>query len=154
MNTTVEWYTPPYIFEAMEIQFDLDPASPGKEIVPWIPAETHYTENGLEKEWKGTVFLNPPYGRENLPPWLNKFVAHGNGVVLVPDRTSTKWWQKLAKNSDLILYLNKKIPFVHSIEGHVGSCAIGSCLIAIGRVGFEGLLRAYDKGYGVIGAVA
>jgi len=41
-SQTVEWYTPPSIFEALGLSFDLDPCSPGKEVVPWIPARTHY----------------------------------------------------------------------------------------------------------------
>jgi hypothetical protein len=27
-DTTAEWYTPPYIFDALGCRFDLDPASP------------------------------------------------------------------------------------------------------------------------------
>jgi hypothetical protein len=38
-TSTVEWYTPPEIFTAMETDFDLDVCSPGAEIVPWIPVE-------------------------------------------------------------------------------------------------------------------
>ena len=28
-TTSQEWYTPPYIFDALGCRFDLDPASPG-----------------------------------------------------------------------------------------------------------------------------
>lgn len=49
IGATVEWYTPPSLFRALGLTFDLDPASPGAEVVPWIPAARHYTprENGL-----------------------------------------------------------------------------------------------------------
>jgi hypothetical protein len=66
LTSTVEWYAPPEIFEAMEAQFDLDVASPGANVVPWIPAQRHLTreENGLAMEW-GDAFVwgNFPYER-------------------------------------------------------------------------------------------
>jgi hypothetical protein len=51
--STVEWFTPPEIFTAMETDFDLDVCSPGAEIVPWIPARNHLTktDNGLVNAW-------------------------------------------------------------------------------------------------------
>ena len=33
-TTTCEWYTAPYIVNAMDTRFDLDPASPGRDVVP------------------------------------------------------------------------------------------------------------------------
>src|SRR4051812_48699889 len=47
-EATCEWYIPKYIFDLLGCTFDLDPASPGKHIVPWIPADNHYTSSGLE----------------------------------------------------------------------------------------------------------
>lgn len=62
-----EWYTPPkYIEAAREVMggIDLDPAScaTANQIVK---ATAYYTkeQNGLEQNWKGRVWLNPPYGR-------------------------------------------------------------------------------------------
>ena len=48
-TTRDEWYTPPEVFEALGETFDLDPASPGKSKVPWIPAKEHWTrkDDGL-----------------------------------------------------------------------------------------------------------
>jgi hypothetical protein len=107
-DTTAEWFTPKCIFANLECQFDLDPASPGQNIVPWIPVHHHYTSYGLEREWFGFVWLNPPYGRNVLALWLEKFARHGNGIALVPERTSTGWWQELVARADLILCVNKK----------------------------------------------
>lgn len=88
----------------MGCNFDLDPASPGGDVAPWIPARHHYTSAGLEQEWSGFIWLNPPYGRDILPGWIDKFIEHGNGITLVPDRSSTGWWQELAAHADLILF--------------------------------------------------
>lgn len=34
VGATDEWYTPPYVFDAMDSVFDLDVASPGHEVTP------------------------------------------------------------------------------------------------------------------------
>jgi hypothetical protein len=145
---SVEWYTPHYIFDALGCRFDLDPASPGAEIVPWVPAERCYTrhEDGLSQTWMGFCWLNPPYGREILPLWVEKFCQHGNGIILVPERTSTRWWQRLSSCADLILFVNRKIAFIPP-SGRKGSAqAIGSTLAAIGEQGVAALEKAHSLG--------
>ena len=77
-------YTPPEMFAALGLVFDLDPASPGPG--HWVPARQVYTkkEDGLARPWRGLVFMNPPFGGRNAHvPWLRKFFAHGNGVAIV-----------------------------------------------------------------------
>ena len=39
------WMTPRYIFDALRCEFDMDAASPGRDIVPWIPAHEHITSD-------------------------------------------------------------------------------------------------------------
>jgi hypothetical protein len=149
-DTTAEWFTPKYIFDNLGCEFDLDPASPGQKIVPWIPAHHHYTSHGLEREWFGFVWLNPPYGRNVLPLWLEKFARHGNGIALVPERTSTAWWQDLVALADLILCVNKKIPFVTHAGEQRTAFPIGRTLVAIGEEGVAGLLTAHRNGLGIL----
>src|SRR3954469_18523049 len=149
-ETTQHWYTPPYIFDALGCEFDLDPASPGPSVVPWIPARHHYTCGGLERPWRGFVWLNPPYGRQILMLWLEKFVQHGNGIALVPERTSTKWWQEAASRSDLLLFVKQRIPFISSTRDDATACAIGSTLIAIGERGTRGLITASRNELGLL----
>ena len=61
----------------------------------------YYTkaEDGLSKEWKGKVWMNPPYGREIIK-WMKKaYESSLDGamvVCLVPSRTDTKWWHEYA----------------------------------------------------------
>ena len=149
-NTTSEWYTPKYIFNNLGCTFDLDPASPGQKIVPWLPTDHHFTSNGLEREWFGFVWLNPPYGRNVLPLWLEKFARHGNGIALVPERTSTGWWQDLVARADLILCVNKKIPFATPAGEQSTPFPIGSTLVAIGDDGVRSLLAAHRNGLGIL----
>ncbi len=56
-----EWYTPPWLFDALRIEFETDSASPGADVVPWIPAKQHSTLRA-SVDWHGPVWLNPPYG--------------------------------------------------------------------------------------------
>lgn len=53
-NATVEWYTPPAIFEALGMGFDLDPCHPEGDRPPWLPAAKVYTkqDDGLAQPWE------------------------------------------------------------------------------------------------------
>jgi hypothetical protein len=65
IGETDEWYTPPEIFSALGLTFDLDPCSPGPG--HWVPARRVYTaaDEGLNQSWQGTVFMNAPFGGRN-----------------------------------------------------------------------------------------
>ena len=61
-------------------------------------------QDGLAKNWfsaasGGSVWMNPPYGRE-IGRWMekaNEAAKEGATVVcLVPARTDTKWWHECA----------------------------------------------------------
>lgn len=150
VGATDEWYTPPYIFEAMGCRFDIDVAAPGR--LDWIPINDRFiTSDSLDQQWYGFVWMNPPFGgRNGLIPWLDKFIAHGNGVALVPDRTSAPWWQNAAPRMDATLFVSPKIKFI-GIDGKPGrSPAQGTTLMAIGKKGSRALLRARNRGLGVL----
>jgi hypothetical protein len=112
-------------------------------VTPWIPSWGFITDRSLEREWNGFVWMNPPFGgRNGLMPWLEKFFAHGNGIALVPDRTSAPWWQQFAPRSDLALFVSRKIKFI-GIDGKPGkSPAQGTTLLASGRLAVDVLVRA------------
>jgi hypothetical protein len=151
VGKTDEWYTPPHVFEALGCSFDMDVASPGEIHVPWIPTDTHFTHEGLERTWNGFVWMNPPFGgRNGLVPWLEKFFTHGNGIALVPDRTSAPWWQAFAPRAETVLFVAPKLKFIGR-DGKPGrSPAQGTCLMASGRLALEPLIRAEAEGLGVL----
>ena len=134
VGATDEWYTPKYIFDALGCTFDLDVAHPGPPRCDWIPARKIITADSLNQPWAGFVWMNPPFGgRNGTVPWLEKFVAHGNGIALVPDRTSCPWWQHFVPKMDLVLFVAPKIKFIDS-DGVPGpSPAQGTCLLASGQ---------------------
>jgi hypothetical protein len=146
-----EWFTPPHVFEALECEFDLDVASPGAELTPWIPARSFIVHDSLNVPWIGYIWMNAPFGpRNGLEPWLKKFFEHGDGIALVPDRTSAPWWQKYAPRADLILFVAPKIKFLDMNGAPGRSPAQGTCLLAIGERGCAALACAAERGLGIL----
>jgi hypothetical protein len=151
VGATDEWYTPVRVFDALGCTFDIDVASPGRERTPWIPARAFITENSLATAWDGFVWMNPPFGpRNGIVPWLAKFFTHGNGIALVPDRTSAPWWQAFAVKAELILFTAGKLKFISANGAPGNSPAQGTTLLAIGQQGCEALRRAADRGLGLL----
>lgn len=106
-----EWYTPRYIFDALGLSFDLDVACP-PEGPRHVPAANYFYEGALERVWHGLVWMNPPFGHQSTKVlWLQKFFEHGNGIALLPDRTSAPWWQKFAPLADAVLFVTPKVKF-------------------------------------------
>lgn len=135
-----EWYTPPWIFDALDCRFDMDvAASPGGCHVPALYYERH---DGLGVEWRGFVWMNPPFGGRNaIIPWLEKFVAHGNGIALTPDRTSAPWFQAFAPKAHRLLFL-PKVKFIRP-DGSAGmSPSCGTVLWGIGEQAVNALENA------------
>ena len=138
-----EWYTPKYVFDALSVDFDLDVASPVDRKYCSVPAKSFITENSLSMEWNGFVWMNPPFGNQKMKLlWINKFIEHGNGVALFPDRTSAPWWQHFNKAQDLKLFVDGKIKFINEF-GEIGeSPSNGTTLFAIGEQGIHALQNA------------
>lgn len=146
-----EWYTPRHVFNAMGATFDLDVSHPGTDIVDWIPADEVITADSLARPWSGFVWMNPPFGgRNGLAPWLDKFFTHGDGVCLVPDRTSAPWWQDYAPKADAILFVRKKLKFIRPDGSEGKSPAQGTALLSSGVRGTDALERAAVGGLGLL----
>lgn len=139
-----EWYTPRYVFDALQLQFDLDVAAPpsGPRHVPCNKWFT-FVEDGLSQPWDGIVWMNPPFGNQKLKrQWLNKFFDHGNGIALVPDRTSAPWFQEYAPLADAICWVAPKIKFERP-DGSIGKWpGTGTALFASGDTASLALLHS------------
>lgn len=147
-----EWYTPPEIFQALNLKFDLDVASPSSD--HWVPAKRVFTmkDDGLKSQWSGMVFMNPPFGgRNGQVPWLEKFIDHGNGIAIVAARTSSKWFQDLVPKCDAVLFPRGKTKFIKP-TGEVGkSPGSGIVIIAMGETATKAL---ENSGLGIFLEVA
>lgn len=145
-----EWYTPPEIFAALRLAFDLDPCHPGLGTPNCaVPASHQFTaaDDGLSLQWRGLVFMNPPFGGRNAHvPWLAKFHAHGNGIAIVRAYTSSAWFQKWVPAFDAALFPRGKTKFIRP-DGSVGKApGHGVVLLAAGVVA-EQALRAANMGW-------
>lgn len=143
-----EWLTPPYIWQAVQ-PFDLDPCQPVNP--PWTIAEDGFNINhdGLNREWYGFVWCNPPYGRET-GKWLNKMKLHNNGVALVFARTDTIMFHESVFTADAIFFIKGRLSF-YDVEGIKGGTAgAPSCLVAYGDEAVERLKNCNLNGKLVI----
>jgi len=129
---SVEWYTPPEIFQALGLRFDLDPAAPVGG-VPWVPAERFMcrADDGLTQPWHGRVWLNPPYGR-GVERWLNRLARHGDGLALVFARTDTRWYQEVAQRATAVCFIAGRLSFMRGDGSRAGTAGAPSMLLAFG----------------------
>lgn len=99
------WLTPLDLVERIG-EFDYDPC----------PFQGHRTAkvlesgDGLKSQWKGKVYLNPPYSETEL--WLDKLATHGYGSALLFVRTGSKWIQKYLRAADEICFIRGRVSFM------------------------------------------
>jgi hypothetical protein len=110
-----EWYTPSWIFDAMDITFDLDVAAPPGG-VPWIPATHHYTcaDDGLLCDWTGLVWCNPPYS--DPLSWARRWAGHPEGALLVRGDLSTRAGQTAFGAASSFWAPARRLAFVNHLD--------------------------------------
>jgi hypothetical protein len=132
-SATVEWYTPPYIIEALGSNFDLDPAAPKKD---WYTARKCFTkeDDGLAQDWKGFVFLNPPYSQPELKLFIKKLSEYGNGIALIYSKVGNQmFYDYIFDKATSIYFLRKRIKFI-DVDGKEGkSPNANNCFVAYGE---------------------
>ena len=143
-QTTDDHYTPPFIFEALGIEFDMDVSAPING-VPWIPAKRSLSiiDDGLTADWVGRVWCNPPYSK--ITPWADKLLEHGNAIALLPVGKSM-WFDKLWQLADGILTLPSSLRFIKS-DGSVAGIMTSTMLFAFGEANRQALI---DSGLGKV----
>lgn len=116
-----EWYTPQKYVEAVhEVMgfIDTDPCSceAANEVVR---AETFFTEeqDGLQQEWHGCVYVNPPYGDGTVEEFAVKLLLEldagraTQAIFLVNNCTETKWFQTLVSHAAAVCFPCGRISF-------------------------------------------
>jgi hypothetical protein len=139
---TVEWFTPPEVFAALGLEFDLDAASPIAGPVPWVPARRFLTEldDGRTAAWSGRVWCNPPFGRPMLA-FAQRMAAHGDGVLLMPARTDTRAFHVAAPAASAVLFTKGRLAFIRA-DGYSSMAGFASVLLAFGPTCGESLARS------------
>lgn len=110
------WETPKDLFDKLnkEFHFALDVCATPEN----AKCEEFYTkeQDGLKQPWKGTVWCNPPYGRQ-IGEWVRRaFFASVSGstvVMLLPARTDTKWFHDYIykRNNVEIRFIRGRLKF-------------------------------------------
>jgi len=118
-----EWYTPSeYIEKARKVMgsIDVDPAS--SDIAQKVvQAKKYYTliTNGLDKNWNGNIFMNPPYSTAEVVAFINKFIEEytlghvKQGIILTNNSTDTDWFHNLMKIAQLACFTDGRVKFYH-----------------------------------------
>ncbi|HEY2252491.1 MAG TPA: DNA N-6-adenine-methyltransferase [Planctomycetaceae bacterium] len=123
-----EWYTPLPLIRALG-KFDFDPACGPQCTNRTARTRIGPDRDGLIVPWRGRVWLNPPFSC--VPPWADKFVEHGNGVMLCFCRSDALWFQRTIIAGGGFFLLRGRTQFERP-TGTTGRCPLGCCLIPMG----------------------
>lgn len=146
-----EWYTPANIIEAARAamgSIDVDPAS--NDIAQQtVKAGTYYTAetNGLDKEWVGNVWLNPPYASDLIGKFIDKLVSekqnYNQAIVLVNNATETEWFNKIVSISSMVCFPKSRVKF-YMPDGKTGAPLQGQAVLYIGK-NAESFYKAFKE---------
>lgn len=115
--TSDQWSTPWPVVHDLEREFgsfDLDPCC--MEATAKAPVFYTPREDGLSREWRGRVFMNPPYSKP--VPWLEKAIAETTEgradlvVALIPVSTDTRWFHRLVKDHAELRFIQGRVRFI------------------------------------------
>ncbi len=113
-SATDLWATPQAFFDSVNQEFgpfDLDVCATREN----AKCGVYFTESedGLQQEWLGKVWMNPPYGR-TIGKWVRKaYESNLDGatvVCLLPARTDSAWWHDYAMKGE-IRFLRGRLKF-------------------------------------------
>lgn len=113
------WETPQDLYDRLHavFRFDLDVCAQPEN----AKCDNYYSPkiNGLEQDWRGVCWMNPPYGRE-IGGWVAKayLSAKKNGatvVCLLPARVDTRWWHDYCSNGE-VYFIKGRLKFGDAIN--------------------------------------
>jgi ParB family chromosome partitioning protein len=137
-----EWYTPPeYIAAARRVMdgIDCDPAS--SDIANRIVGASRYftAENdGLDHNWSGRVWMNPPYAGELIGKFTEKLAEHFTegsvfeAIVLVNNATETNWFQGLLVHASAVCFPRQRVKFIDMAGNPTGAPLQGQAVLYLG----------------------
>ncbi|MDD5502444.1 MAG: DNA N-6-adenine-methyltransferase [Candidatus Thermoplasmatota archaeon] len=139
MSESNEWYTPSvYLEAAREVLgwLDIDPAS-CEAANKNVRAKVYYDKdsNGLQRDWPGKVWLNPPYGGLSAVFTARLIEQYQTGItteailLVNANSTDTKWFQPLWEY--ILCFTDHRINFICP-DGEKSGSTHGSVFIYFG----------------------
>lgn len=123
------WETPQNFFDKLnnKYNFTLDACAEYET----AKVSNYFTveDDALTQDWKGVVWCNPPYGREQVK-FINKALSESKKhestiVLLIPARPDTKVWQDVIfPNASKICFVRGRLKFGNSSENAPFPCAL------------------------------
>ena len=135
---SLEWGTPPALFERLNtwFAFDYDPFASHTNALcteystvdgTWMKEYDdkpyqYSTEDGLTHSWQGSrVYMNPPFTRGLIGQCVQKaYEERVNAdiiVGLIPFDPSIRWWNSYVEGHCIVLPLPKRVHFVGGKSG-------------------------------------
>jgi len=103
-NRTEEWETPRWLFEELDGEFHFTLDACARPTNAKCRAYLTRQDDALSTLWIGSVFCNPPYGRD-IGRWIRwAWISARNGamvVLLVPASTDTGWWHDFCMRGEV-----------------------------------------------------
>lgn len=152
-----EWYTPAkYIEMARTVlgAIDLDPAS-SKAAQATVRATEFFIpdDDGLRWEWRGRVWLNPPYSQPYIEHFVRKLVDEvmagrtTDAILLTHNYTDTVWFHHAAAHCVAVCLTRGRIRFL-SPQGIEASPTQGQAFFYFGSQ-----VELFEKSFESIGVV-
>jgi hypothetical protein len=83
--------------------------------------------------------------------WIDRFVAHSNGILFTSANSYCRWWQALSRQADAVLLIQG---YVNAVDGRninrKSRASFGSCMFAMGERAVAALRLAEENGLGTL----
>jgi DNA N-6-adenine-methyltransferase (Dam) len=153
-----EWYTPAEFLTAARAvmgSIDLDPAS-SIQAQQTVQASAFHTieDSGLAHEWRGRVWLNPPYRQPYIAEFVAKIVGEveagrvTEAIMLTHNYTDTEWFHRGFAACSAICFTRGRVKFV-DVNGEIAAPTQGQSFFYFGRN-----VAKFEHVFGEYGAVA
>jgi site-specific DNA-methyltransferase (adenine-specific) len=108
-----DWTTPQNIYDQLDKEFGFSTDVASSEENHKAPKYFTREDSGLDKQWKGACFMNPPYNE--MAAWIEKAYEeslHGSTVVaLIPSRTDTRYFHDFCMRASEIRFIKGRLKF-------------------------------------------
>lgn len=123
------WETPDDFFNRLNSIYNFTLDSCAEPETAKVSNYYSIEQDALIHDWKGVVWCNPPYGREQVKfihKALSEHKKHGSTIVLlIPARPDTRIWQEVIfKNASKVCFVKGRLKFGNSKHSAPFPCAV------------------------------